>query len=529
MRNLLRVFALAWGILLPGLSLAHPHIWVDTKLDVVFDGAGRISELRQEWLFDQAFTAWAIQGLDTNADGQVDRAELHELTEEYISGLSAYDFYTFAGRKQDRRGLTPGPERHMELRGDRLVFVFSLFLDRPVPKPQNFAIEVADPEYYVDFKFPQSGGAALINAPAGCTIEAHPPKELDPETAARLAEIGPEQRELPPELKAAVDKITNLAVVQCADGAAIGGADAAVAQKRSAAAPFAAPPAERAIPLPQTGFLGEINRLQKQFYAQLTAALGAIKSDGRAFWLLGGLSFVYGIFHAAGPGHGKFVISSYVLAERAKLWQGIGLSLASALMQSLTAIVFVLAGAAVFDMTAVALSGSFLVLEQVSYLALAAIGGWLLWRTLRRRFFGPDRHAHAHAGAHGDDAQATDAACGHEHFVSPSRLPTNWREAASIVLAVGLRPCSGALIVLVFAISQGLILAGVGAVLLMGLGTAITVAALASFAVLARGAALGLARRGDDGMARTLGGAIEYAGGLGVIALGLVLFAATLV
>src|SRR6218665_4107736 len=88
------------------------------------------------------------------------------------------------------------------------------------------------------------------------------------------------------------------------------------------------------------------------------ASLNALRTDWTAFWVLGGLSFLYGIFHAAGPGHGKVVISSYVLANEAQIRRGVGLSFLSAMLQSLVAIVFVLIAALLLGMTSMAMNAA---------------------------------------------------------------------------------------------------------------------------------------------------------------------------
>src|SRR5690606_6254580 len=102
--------------------------------------------------------------------------------------------------------------------------------------------------------------------------------------------------------------------------------------------PFGGPPPEVGLNLPRTGFFGWLQNQQRDFYAAMTNALDALRSDWNAFWVLGGLSFLYGVFHAAGPGHGKVVISSYMLANERQLRQGIALSGVSALMQGVVAI-----------------------------------------------------------------------------------------------------------------------------------------------------------------------------------------------
>ena len=308
--------------------------------------------------------------------------------------------------------------------------------------------------------------------------------------------------------------------------------DGALAQ----AGPFGAPRSQP--PPPVGGVLGWIFAKQAEFYRQFSSLLRAAKADGSAAWSLFGLSFLYGIFHAAGPGHGKAVISSYIVANNETWTRGVVLSFASALMQALVAVVLVGMAAAVLNATAATMGRAVNVIEIVSYSLIIVIGVRLLW-VKGRAFMAllhmlhrpaavgaavtPRDHDHAHLGhahlghahhghahhhhehdhhhdhdhdhhhgeghahhhhAHGEDASAW----GHAHAPEPEELagPGGWKRGLSAVLAVGLRPCSGAILVLVFALAQGLFWAGVASTFVMGIGTAITVALIASIAVGAR-------------------------------------------
>jgi nickel/cobalt exporter len=244
---------------------------------------------------------------------------------------------------------------------------------------------------------------------------------------------------------------------------------------------------------PLGGLFAWVALRQAEFYHVLTAALAQIKHSGHAVWLLAGVSFLYGIFHAVGPGHGKSVITSYLLVARQTVRRGIVISFAAGLLQALTAISVVLVAAAILHVTAIGMkqaTDSFLIL---SYALVAAVGAWLLWSKATGRGFhyhhGHDHHAHAgHAHDHGHAE--------HSHAPDPRLLaqPLTLSRAWAAILAVGVRPCSGAIIVLVFALSQGLLLAGIASVLVMALGTSITVSSLAVLAVSAKDVALRFAR-----------------------------------
>jgi nickel/cobalt exporter len=269
------------------------------------------------------------------------------------------------------------------------------------------------------------------------------------------------------------------------------------------------------------GFAGWILQKQAEFYRMLSGLIRAAKADGSAAYTLLGISFLYGIFHAAGPGHGKAVISSYLVANDETWRRGIVLSFASAILQALTAIAIVGIAAAMLGATAKAMGDTVRVIEIVSYALIVAIGLRLLW--VKGRAFlqllrgeahahrahnhahhqghGPDHdhHHHGHARGHdhhGHDHEDEASAWGHAHAPEPQELKgRHWlRRGLSAIIAVGLRPCSGAIIVLVFALAQGLFWVGVASTFVMGIGTAITVAAIATLAVGARGLAGRLAK-----------------------------------
>jgi nickel/cobalt exporter len=253
---------------------------------------------------------------------------------------------------------------------------------------------------------------------------------------------------------------------------------------------------------PLGGLFAWVALQQAEFYHVLTTSLSQLKNSGHAAWLLASVSFLYGIFHAVGPGHGKSVITSYLLVARQTVRRGIVVSFAAGLLQALTAISVVLVAAAILHVTAIGMkqaTDSFLIL---SYALVAAVGGWLLWS----KAFGHGHHHHGHNDHHHDHDHAhthdhDHVVCagdhaGHSHAPDPSLLskPLSLSRAWAAFLAVGIRPCSGAIIVLVFALSQGLLLAGIGSVLVMALGTSITVSSLAVLAVTAKDTALRFAR-----------------------------------
>jgi nickel/cobalt exporter len=253
-----------------------------------------------------------------------------------------------------------------------------------------------------------------------------------------------------------------------------------------------------------------------------------------------GISFAYGIFHAAGPGHGKAVISSYLVANDETWRRGIVLSFASAILQAFTAIAVVGIAAILLGATAKAMGNTVRVIEIVSYALIIMIGLRLLWVkgraliALLRPHAQHDHHhhddhhdhghAHAHGHAHDHDHSDEASAWGHAHAPEPSELAgRHWlRRGLAAIVAVGLRPCSGAIIVLVFALAQGLFWIGVASNFVMGIGTAITVAIIATIAVGARGLAGRLAKA-KPGVGMIAIRALETAAALVIVAFGALL------
>jgi nickel/cobalt exporter len=310
------------------------------------------------------------------------------------------------------------------------------------------------------------------------------------------------------------------------------------------------------------GLIGWLLAKQSELYREMSSTIRAAKSDGSAVWTLLAISFAYGIFHAAGPGHGKMVISSYLVANRETARRGIALSFVSAMLQSLVAVLIVAIGAWLLNVTARTMCGAEKVIAIASYGLIAAFGARLVWtkgaglfRALHAHPAAPalalasvsaahghgeddhaDHHHHDHSHAHHDHAHGNhghdhahshdhaddhvhDEHCGHSHGPLPSELagPGGWQRGIGAIFAVGLRPCSGAILVLVFALAQGLFWAGIAATFVMGLGTAITVASIAVLAVSARGVARRISGASDGGGALIMRG-IEF-GAAGLVLL----------
>ncbi len=242
---------------------------------------------------------------------------------------------------------------------------------------------------------------------------------------------------------------------------------------------------------PVTGFWNWLFATQSDLNRRMAAAVKNMRSDNplNAALVLIGIAFAYGVLHAAGPGHGKSVISAYVLTNKETVRRGIALSFLSALFQALSAILFVAILALVLRQTKTQMDQTEATVETISWGLVAALGAYLMWRQIspligRRTAAGHD-HSHGHAHDHVHDANC---GCGHSHMAAPADLQGDWswKKALPLALSVGIRPCSGAILLLIFALSQGMLWAGVLGTFAMAFGTAITVSVLAALAVSSR-------------------------------------------
>lgn len=271
---------------------------------------------------------------------------------------------------------------------------------------------------------------------------------------------------------------------------------------------------------------------QRDFHRALTMAITEFSGTPTpgAWVVLLGVSFGYGVFHAAGPGHGKAVLTTYLLSQGGEVRRALALSFAASLLQGLVAIGLVVVLVHGLGWVTRQAMGSVVWVEQASFLMVTLLGGWLCLRAIRQLRRSVDRPAHEHErhGHHHDHHQehvhhhAHDpACCGGHHHVDPSQA-ADWRTALATVVAIGIRPCSGGVLLLGAATLLGQFAVGVAAVMVMALGTALTVSGLALASVMARGwAERQLVKQG--GMQR-VGRLMSWAalgGGLAIMALGI--------
>src|SRR3569623_1750512 len=327
MRRLIAMLVVLAG-LLPVPAFAHPHIFIDATAKVTFNDAGQVVAIHNSWVFDEAYSAWSIQGLDTNNDGKVSQQELQPLADDNMNGPADYEYYTFAGEGNDPNlKFSHGSNPTIDYDGHRTTLNFDVALAQPYTIRKALQVSIDDPEYYVAITFKDASSIQLINAPKNCSVAMEAGHDIPDAIADELYALPPAVTKLPPALE---------------------------------------------------------------------HALADLRSSWTGFWLLGLLSFLYGIFLAAGPGHGKVVISSYVLANEAQMRRGVLLSFFAAMLQSLVAIGFVLIAATALGMTAMAMSDAANWIGILSYGLVMLLGLWLI---LRKIFGWGHTHEHAHETA----------------------------------------------------------------------------------------------------------------------------------
>ena len=398
-----------------------------------------------------------------------------------------------------------------------LTLTYTLPLKTPAAANRSFGIEIGDPTYFVAFDIVDAADAVITrDAPQGCVVRVARPPKLDTDdpaeagagrhhrharcerpTRSRPARWShvPERRRVPPRCHGRRCRAASSSWAWRSP--LIAGALALLAALHRSLEPASSAAAAQSLrhgPAARGAAFDDRHRRADPVLAigLLSRADGDAEGDPRRARPRCGpalaLAFGYGVFHAAGPGHGKAVISGYIVADNRSLRRGLGLSFAAAILQALVAIAMVGAMTLALRTTAATMNVADH-RDRAGELRPGRAG----------RPAGALAQGRRAAGARPMAQPAHDPACDHVHMPGPDAVARlrNWREMAGVVFAAGLRPCAGALIILVFAASQGLLWAGIAATFAMALGTALTTGALAALAVFFKFAALRIAGGGS--------------------------------
>jgi ABC-type uncharacterized transport system substrate-binding protein len=217
MRCLLSALLLAAGASLTvavSPAVAHPHVWVTVKAEVVHSPDGSVTGVRHAWTFDDMFSAFAIQGIESKTKGEFTREELAPLAEVNVTSLKEYDYFTYAhanGKKVEFGDPPAGYYLDFDKKDTVLTLHFTLPLKQPV-KAKNLTIEVYDPEFFIDFSFVDKDPAKLVGAPAHCKLTVGRPEEMNAALAQQFNQLAAGQRD--PTLTIGV-QYANKLLVKC--------------------------------------------------------------------------------------------------------------------------------------------------------------------------------------------------------------------------------------------------------------------------------------------------------------------------
>jgi ABC-type uncharacterized transport system substrate-binding protein len=167
---------------------AHPHVWVKITSELVYAPDGSVTGIRHHWAFDDMFSTFAVQGLETKQKGQYSREELAPLAKVNVDSLKEYDYFTVATADGKKTPLAePLPEYWLDYKDEVLTLNFTLPFKQPV-KAKDLKIEIYDPTYFIDFELAKQTPVHLIGAPAQCQLAVELPRELTFLEGKRLAQ-----------------------------------------------------------------------------------------------------------------------------------------------------------------------------------------------------------------------------------------------------------------------------------------------------------------------------------------------------
>jgi len=477
MRAPIRILLSALVALLLGAvpCLAHPHVYVDVSLTFELDENG-LAALREDWLFDDLFTnaILAELGLDPAAlatpEGQA------AIKAGAFDNLSNFDYFTFLENAGEQLPINGVRDFKASLREGRLAYAFTVPVNLPAAAMRGFRAAVFDREYYTDMLLLEE----------------------------RIALAGPGAGRADYAVRPAKDRTYWRFIVPQAVHLSVAGPDAG-------AAPLLTGGDEPAVPASGLSWLERGMNMVRATQKALTLKLNRFGLDirsaplGPALWWFLAFSFLYGIVHAVGPGHGKAVVCSYFLSRPGSFLSGALMGNAITFVHMGSAAVAVALAYAAFSTGMGGVTEASLALQPVSYALVALVGLFLLWNTVRGLRRG------GLLAEPGCPAQAKAAA------------PENIRQILLVSLVTGLVPCPGAAVILAFAVGQQILWAGLLAVVAMAAGMGVTTTLFAWGAVAARSAALRLSsanRRIFNG----LYGALALCGGLAITGIGTALF-----
>ena len=188
------MFAAAAGLLIAaGVAQAHPHVWITMTSTVLYAPDGTVTGVRHAWTFDDMFSTFATQGLESKQKGVFTREELQPLAEVNVTSLKEYEYFSYAKANGKKTQFTDPVDYYLELKDSLLTLHFTLPLKTPM-KTQSLDVEVFDPSYFIDFTFAEKDAVALKGAPAACKASVGKQQEMGKELIDRLSKIAPNEQ-----------------------------------------------------------------------------------------------------------------------------------------------------------------------------------------------------------------------------------------------------------------------------------------------------------------------------------------------
>jgi ABC-type uncharacterized transport system substrate-binding protein len=167
---MLAIFCLAGALSATRPAAAHPHVWVTVETTVLYEG-GKLTGLRHRWTFDDAYTEMAIEGLDTNKDGDYSRDELKELAQVNIDGLKEFGYFTHVKLGENELKAKDPVDYYLEYKDKQLSLIFTLPLEEPVlADAQGLNFAIYDESFFIAFDFVKTDPVKLSSAPEGCSV-----------------------------------------------------------------------------------------------------------------------------------------------------------------------------------------------------------------------------------------------------------------------------------------------------------------------------------------------------------------------
>ncbi|HYS88604.1 MAG TPA: DUF1007 family protein [Bradyrhizobium sp.] len=155
---------------------AHPHVWITATSELIYAPDGAITGVRHAWTFDDMFSTYALQGIETKTKGVYSREELGSLAQTNVESLKEFGFFTFARADGKKEKFQEPTDYYLEYKDASLTLHFVLPLKTPV-KPKELAVEVFDPAFFIDFKFADKNPVKLVGAPAACQMKFQRPND----------------------------------------------------------------------------------------------------------------------------------------------------------------------------------------------------------------------------------------------------------------------------------------------------------------------------------------------------------------